>query len=345
MSWNDNCLFMPVVSSDGENAGEGDVEGGRNPEHLDSLWKNWICTQERRGKGESRVTPGCQGECLVMANPCTKAQNAGEACTLHSLPSSLCHQADVCGRLNVCGRSITLWLLIGFGLGAAPAETGIWEEGWWGYLLIFPGSLASRLQALSCWLPGTTSCLFSLAGWWPSDVALLRAYLLSLLIFCVVSVQSLSRVQLFATPWTAALQALLSSTISQSLLKLMSFESVMPSKHLTLCRPLLLLPSVFASIRVFSDELALHQCIGASASASVLPMNIQGWFPLGLTGWISLQSKGLSRVFSNTTVQKHQFFSVQPSLWSSSHICTWLLEKPYIWSSITVHMSRKWIIY
>ena len=68
--------------------------------------------------------------------------------------------------------------------------------------------------------------------------------------------------------------------------------------------------------------------IAASASASVLPMNIQDWLPLGLTGLISLQSKGLSRVFSNTTVQKHQFFSVQPSLWSSSHIHTWVLEKP-----------------
>ena len=69
------------------------------------------------------------------------------------------------------------------------------------------------------------------------------------------------------------------------------------------------------------------QNTGASASASVLPMNIQDLFPLGLTGWISLQSKGLSRVFSNTTVQKHQFFGTQPSLWSNSHICTWLLEK------------------
>ena len=70
------------------------------------------------------------------------------------------------------------------------------------------------------------------------------------------------------------------------------------------------------------------QSIGASASASVLLMNIQDWFPLGLTGLIPFQSKGLARVFSNTTVQKHQFFSVQPSLWSSSHIHTWLLEKP-----------------
>ena len=70
------------------------------------------------------------------------------------------------------------------------------------------------------------------------------------------------------------------------------------------------------------------QSVGASASAPVLLMNIQGWFPLGLTGWLSLQSKGLSRVFSSTTVQKHQFFSAQPSFWSNSHIHTWLLEKP-----------------
>ena len=73
------------------------------------------------------------------------------------------------------------------------------------------------------------------------------------------------------------------------------------------------------------------QSIGISASASVLPMNIQDWFPLGWPGWISLQSKGLSRVFSNTTVQKHQFFSAQLSLYSNSHIHTWLLEKPQLW--------------
>ena len=97
---------------------------------------------------------------------------------------------------------------------------------------------------------------------------------------------------------------------------------------------LLLLPSIFPSIRVFSNESVLasgNQSIGASASASVFPMNIQDWFPLGWTGWMSLQSKGLSRDFSNTTVQKHQFFISQPSLWSNSHIHTWLLEKPYLW--------------
>ena len=70
------------------------------------------------------------------------------------------------------------------------------------------------------------------------------------------------------------------------------------------------------------------QSIGVSASTSALPMNTQDWSPLGWMGWISLQSKGLSRVFSNTAVQKHQFFSTQPSLWSISHIHTWLVEKP-----------------
>ena len=143
---------------------------------------------------------------------------------------------------------------------------------------------------------------------------------------CVV--QMLSNVWHFATPWTATHQASLSFTVSRSLLKLMSIVSVIPSNHLILCRPLLLLPSIFPSIRVFSSESDLcirGQSIGASASA--LPMNSQSWFPVGLTGLISWQSKGLSRVFSNTTVQKHQFFGTQPSLWSNSHICTWLLEK------------------
>ena len=96
---------------------------------------------------------------------------------------------------------------------------------------------------------------------------------------------------------------------------------------LILIHPLLLLPSIFHSIRVFSKPSG-GQNIGASASASVLPVNIQDWFPLGLTSLISLQSKELSRVFSNTTVQKHQFFAAQLSLLSTSHIHMWLLEKP-----------------
>ena len=120
------------------------------------------------------------------------------------------------------------------------------------------------------------------------------------------SVHLLSHVQLFATPWTAARQASLSITNSRSSLKLMSIESVTPSNHLILSHPLLLPPSIFPSIRVFSNESALHirwPEFGVSASTSVLQMNIQDWFPLGWTGWISLQSKAFSRVFSNTTIQ------------------------------------------
>ena len=120
-----------------------------------------------------------------------------------------------------------------------------------------------------------------------------------------------------ATSWTAAHHASLSFTVPWSLLRLMSIESVMPSNHLILCRPLLLLPSIFPSSRVFSNELAL--CIRWpkywSFSFNISPSNkTQDWSPLGCTGWISLQSKGLSRVSSNTTVQKHQFFGAQVSL-------------------------------
>ena len=149
--------------------------------------------------------------------------------------------------------------------------------------------------------------------------------------FYLSSVQLLSRVRLFATPWIGARQASLSITNSRSLLKLMPIKLVMPSSHLILCCPLLLLPPIPPSIRVF--PMSQHftwggQSIGVSASASVLPMNTQDWSPLGQTGWISLESKGLSRVFSNTTVQKHQLFSTQLSSQSNSHIHTWPLEKP-----------------
>ena len=146
-----------------------------------------------------------------------------------------------------------------------------------------------------------------------------------------ISIQSLACVWLFVTPWTAACQTSLSTTNSWRLLKLMSIESVMLSNHLILCRPLLLLPSIFPSIRAFSKESVFRirwPKYWSSASASATSMNIQDWSPLGWTGWISLQSKGLSRVFSSTTVWKHQFFSAQPSLWANIHIHTWLLEKP-----------------
>ena len=152
----------------------------------------------------------------------------------------------------------------------------------------------------------------------------------NLLIF-LESVQfSCSVVSNSATPWTAALQASLSITISRSLFKLVSIESVMPSNHLIFCHPLLP-PSIFPSIRVFSNEAAL--CIrwpnSWSFSRSISPSkDYSGLFPLGWTGWISLQSKGLSRVFSNTTVQKHQFFGAHLSLESNSDIHTGLLEKP-----------------
>ena len=115
----------------------------------------------------------------------------------------------------------------------------------------------------------------------------------------ISSVYLLSCVWLFTTPWAKACQASLYITNSQRLLKLMSIESVMPSNHLILCHPLLLLPSIFPSIRVFSNESVLHvkwQSIGVSASVSVLLMNIQAWSLLGWTGWISLQSKALSSV-------------------------------------------------
>ena len=128
----------------------------------------------------------------------------------------------------------------------------------------------------------------------------------------VSSVQSLSCVWLFATPWTAIHQASLSITNSRSLVKLLSIELVMPSNYLILYHPLLLLPSIIPSIRVFSNESVLH--IGWSQywsfSFSTSPSNeYSRLISLGLTGWISLQSKGIPRVFSSTTIEKHQFFS------------------------------------
>ena len=129
----------------------------------------------------------------------------------------------------------------------------------------------------------------------------------------------------FATPWTAACQTPPSITNSRSSLKLTSIELVMPSNHLILCCSLLLLPSVFLASGSFSMSQFFAsggQSIGVSTIASVLPVNTQDWSPLEWTGWISLQFKGLSRVFSNTTVQKHQFFGAQISSQFNSHIHT-----------------------
>ena len=145
---------------------------------------------------------------------------------------------------------------------------------------------------------------------------------------CISLVQSLSRVRLFVTPWTTACQASVSITNSRGPPKPMSVESVMlPSNHLILCHPLLLLTTIFPRIRVFSSHQA-EKSVRASDSATFLLMNIQGWFSLGLIGLISLLCKGHLSVFSITTVQKHLLFSIQPSIWSDSHIHTWLLEKP-----------------
>ena len=124
--------------------------------------------------------------------------------------------------------------------------------------------------------------------------------------------QSLSCVQLFATPWTAVCQASLFFTIYQNLLKLTSIELVMLSNHLIFCHSFLLLPVIILSIRIFPTELALwirRPSIEASTLASVPQMIVQGWFLLWLTGLISLLSKRLSRIFSSTTVWKHQFFA------------------------------------
>ena len=134
------------------------------------------------------------------------------------------------------------------------------------------------------------------------------------------------------------------SSTPWSLLKLMSIESVMPSNHLILCCPLLLLLSIFPSIRIFSNESALIRWpnIGASASVSVLPMNIQGWFPLELTGLITLQGT-LKSLLHSTTVQKHRFFGAQLSSQSNSHIYTWLLEKTWLW--VYGPLLAKWCLF
>ena len=136
--------------------------------------------------------------------------------------------------------------------------------------------------------------------------------------FCInLSVQSLSRIRLFETPWTAARQASLSCTNSWSLLKLMSIESVVPSNHLILCHPLLLLPSVFPSIKVFSNESVL--CMKWHQSFQWI---LRVDFPWDWLVWSPFCPRD-----SQESALAPQF-GAQPSLWSSSHICTWLLKKP-----------------
>ena len=149
------------------------------------------------------------------------------------------------------------------------------------------------------------------------QILVMTVKLKNLQVKSISSVQSLSRAWLFVTPWIAACQASLSITNFRSPPKTISIELVMPSNHLILCCPLLLLPSIFSSIKVFSNESALpirwpnYWCFSFNI---ILSMNTQDWSPLGWTGWISLQSRRLSRVFFNITVQKHQFFGIQLSL-------------------------------
>ena len=164
--------------------------------------------------------------------------------------------------------------------------------------------------------------------WWWGEIALAVWKLhIPQTRFC--SVQSPSRVRLFATPWTAAHHAPLSFTVSWSLCKFTSTESVM----LTIASSVVPFSSSLHSFPASESFLMSllfasgGQSIGASILASVLPMSFQGWLPLELTGLISLQSKRLSRIFSNTTIWKYQFFSAQPSLSPNSHIYTWLREK------------------
>ena len=147
-----------------------------------------------------------------------------------------------------------------------------------------------------------------------------QCYILFSCFCCSVAKSCLT---LFVTLWTAACQASLSFTTFQSLLKSMSTEYLMLSNHLILCHPLLLLQTFLASSSFLMSRFfaSSGQSTGASTSASFLPMNIQGWFPLGLTGLISLQLKGVSRVLSSTTIWKHQFFRIQPSLWFN---CTFI---------------------
>ena len=152
----------------------------------------------------------------------------------------------------------------------------------------------------------------------------------------VVVVQSLSHVRLFVTPWTRARQASLSFIISWSLLKFMSINLVMPSNHLNLCRFLFLLPSIFASIRVFPVSwlfTSVGQSIGASVSAALLPMNIQTWFALGWTGFISLLSRGLSRVL--------QHHNLKASILERSAFFTVQLSHPHLTSGKTTALTRR----
>ena len=202
-----------------------------------------------------------------------------------------------------------------------------WLQGWFLHLpnpihpwRLYLGVISFRKTSLTntisqCCRARRLGCLSSPRPCWYLSVSITSAVVCLLPntesrlenIVVAAVVQPLSRVWL-CNPMGCSTPASLSFAIFWSLLKFMSFESVMPSNYLILRCSLLLLPSIFPNIRIFSNFASGGQSVGASASASVLPVNTQRCFPLGLTGLISLQSKGLSRVFSNTTGQKHKFF-------------------------------------
>ena len=175
----------------------------------------------------------------------------------------------------------------------------------------------------------------------PSTVPYIHIHMQKICIYFVV--QSLSHVRLcnpmyYSTPGFIVLHHLLklAQTHVHWVSDAIKLSSVIP---FSFCLQSFPASGSFLTSWLFISD---GQSSGASASASILLMNIQNWFPLGLTGLISLQSKGLSRVFSNTTVQKHQFLGIQPSLWSNSHIHTWLLEKPWLW--LDGPLSAKWCL-
>ena len=167
------------------------------------------------------------------------------------------------------------------------------------------------------------------------------------MVIVIVVVQSLNCAQFFAIPWMVACQTPLSSTIPWSLLKFIFIESVMLSNHLILRHPFSSCPQSFTasgSFPVCWPFTSGGQSTGASALASVLPMNIQGQFPLGLIGLISLLFKQLWRVFSSTTVQKHQFFSAQVSLWSNSQLYWEYISYTSMKEEYRVHIYN-WILF
>ena len=203
--------------------------------------------------------------------------------------------------------------------------------------------LYSTWNSIQCYVPawmrgGFENEYVYVYGWVPSLLTWNYHNIVNQL--SVSSVQSLSCVRLFVTPRMAAHQASLSITNSQSSLKFMSIELVMPSSHLILCHPLLLLPQSLPASGSFPMSQLFAwggQSTGVSASASVLPKKSQGWSAFGWTGWISLQAEGLSRVFSNTTVQKHQFFGTQLSSQSiHDHF-----SHPYMTTGKTIALTRQ----